>query len=166
VAESKDGLDDREGDRYGEAVAVSRRDDTSTALDDLTNAVHLLLHEPIRVTEGFEHGVFVDEIEQLRSVLELAICEFATGVWNAPLPFGVPFGLLLGHKFVEYLPGFGESDRDGGLVSSLQGRTSTAILEADGVEVIAIRNNLRVVDLIGASFAEVKRDGGGRYGSG
>ena len=109
---------------------------------------------------------FVDEVEQLRSVLETAIRQFATGVWDSPLTFGVPLGLLLGHESVEYLPGFGEGDRSGGLGSSLQGGTSTAILEVDGVEVVAIGYDLRVVDLIGASFAEVKRDGGGRFGYG
>ena len=83
-----------------------------------------------------------------------------------PLTFGVPLGLLFGHEFVEYLPGVGEGDRNGGLGSGLQGGTSTAILEVDGVKVIAIGDDLRVVDLIGASFAKVKRDGGGRHGSG
>ena len=77
MVESKDGFDDGGGDRHRKAVAVSRRDAIATTHDDLANAVHLLLHEPIRVAEVFEHGGFVDVVKQLRSVLEAAIRQFA-----------------------------------------------------------------------------------------
>ena len=84
-------------------------------------------------------------------------------------------GLSVVRRFAEYVStvdrarklrsvAMGESDRSDGLGSGLQGGTSTAILEVDGVEVIAIGGDLRVVDLIGTSFAKVKRDGGGRWG--
>ncbi len=100
----------------------------------------------------------------MRSVRKASVGEFAASIGSSLFAFGVPLGLLLGHELSEYLPGFGESDWSGGLGSGLQGGTSTAILKVDGVEVIASGDDLRVVDLVGASFAEIKRDGVGGCG--